>query len=94
MKVGSIESGVGIPPAARGLYPLARMQIGESFEVTAETPEEIKKLSNRIRQAVRAFSSRNPEYAFATRRIDTDRIRVWRVEGSPRRSSQGEARED
>ncbi len=69
-----IEHGVSVP-GARTLakYPWRQMKVGDSFVASYEEVAH-------IRSAAAYFATRNPEFAFTTRKVDADHVRVWRVE--------------
>ena len=69
-----IESGVSVPGArTHTKYPWRQMKVGDSFVASYEEVD-------RIRAAAAYFATRNPEFAFTTRKVDADHVRVWRVE--------------
>ena len=67
-----IEHGVSVPRASTK-YPWRQMKVGDSFVASYEEVD-------RIRAAAAYFATRNPEFAFTTREVDADHVRVWRVE--------------
>lgn len=69
-----IEHGVSVP-GARTLtkHPWRQMKVGDSFVASYEEVDH-------IRSAAAYFATRNPEFAFTTRKVDADHVRVWRVE--------------
>lgn len=68
-----IETTVPIPPSHRPyLYPeLYDMQVGESF---ARPLDEQMKLHNAGQQCTKKTGAK-----FATRRIDSQTVRIWRI---------------
>jgi hypothetical protein len=67
-----------VPLVGKGIgrnakYPLASMEIGDSFVVPLKYPEQ----RNALNSAVSIFAKRHGR-KFATRRIDNS-VRVWRI---------------
>jgi hypothetical protein len=75
-----IEKGVSIPRRARRerLYPLAEMEINDSFLVPGD---DAKRLQNLVCHSVRYFrrTAAGAGKKFITRRVEGG-LRVWRVE--------------
>lgn len=69
-----IEKGVPLPPKKRGSqsYPFIAMGVGDSFVA-----------SRSVFGSVGNFSKRNPGWKFATRTIESKKIRVWCVARPP-----------
>lgn len=57
-----IEHGVSVPRASTK-YPWRQMKVGDSFVASYEEVD-------RIRAAAAYFATRNPEFAFTTRKVD------------------------
>jgi hypothetical protein len=70
-----IERNIPIPPRQRSvgsIFPFSEMEIGDSF---AFSQAELKSVPSAIQQFRRSHS----DYHFTTRRLDDERLRVWRV---------------
>lgn len=80
-----IETGIPIPVGwSRSRFPLAQLQVGQSFFV----PEGDDKLARKISIKVANFSYTHAGYKFVTRRIAATGdspagVRVWRIECPP-----------
>jgi hypothetical protein len=73
-----IEKGVPAPKQTTrsGKYPFRDMVVGDSFFITDENPEPIRK---KISSAACMFCKKNDKYKFKTQVFDTG-VRVWRVQ--------------
>ncbi len=75
----AIESGIPIAPGkyARMVYPFATMNVGDSFELTDNSFQEV----DRVRSAVQAWQRRHAPMKFAVRMKDptTRNYRCWRI---------------
>ena len=79
----SIEKGIPVPENARtgrrSAYPLADMQVGDSFSVPFGS-DDPKKVTQRVHSAVSQFRRRmtDSQWQFVVRE-ETNGVRVWRI---------------
>lgn len=76
-----LEKGVPVPPRgailrARGKYPFARMQVGDSFLVK----EKRERLSTKMSSCAANWARANDVPWKFVARMTPDGVRVWRVE--------------
>ena len=77
-----IEKGIPFPKRASGplsIYPLDKLEIGESFKIEIEGDVTLGRLAGRLSAAIAYYRKHiNSEKKFTTRTID-DYIRCWRI---------------
>jgi len=76
-----IEKGVPLPVRRTKhamLYPLAEMEIGESFLAPLPAGKSIEDHRSNIAACAAGFRKRHPAFAFTTR-VEGDAVRCWRV---------------
>lgn len=70
-----VEKDVPVSEVANRKYPLADMDVGDSFFMATEA---IRAIGQRIRSSVQHYRRTNPHTKFVVRAVDGG-IRCWRV---------------
>ena len=81
MKIGEIEKDIPVPELKRrGRYIelLRKMEIGDSFFITPEKDDTIKKIQMAIMASVRNFKKQR--HIKLVTRSENEGLRVWRFE--------------
>lgn len=78
-----VKKDVPLTPSSRSLkYPFHEMEVGDCFDVPRNMGRTLGKttVQNSVTSSSRGYAKRhNPDAKFATRTIDENTIRCWRV---------------
>ena len=78
MKINEIEKDIKIPQRNSEIYPLEKMEIGDSFLITP-TDEDLRKIQRRVQPAI-WYYGRYHHLKFKTRLMKNENgVRIWRV---------------
>src|SRR5690349_6743042 len=83
-----IDDRVPLPKRGRPVkYPLANLDVGQSFFIPTTSREEARKIRSRLANAVYLFEKQTSGQRQFTLRTTSDGVRVWRIAYSDFRAS-------